>query len=174
MNTKQLKLALLASLMALGAMANEVHAASVTSGAPATADVVVAASTITSHTLTAAQSSIAAGLQSSSITAANGEVKAGATDELTIKWDESSCALDTGSALICSVSGKTTPATNKAKFSLHAAGGNAALTAVPGVAPTWYSNGTQADFKYVVTLDSGQTVNADTYTLLVDAGVVTQ
>jgi hypothetical protein len=172
MNIKERKLSVLAALMLTATVAGQASAATITGSTPATANVVVAVSHITSHSLTAAQASISEGLQSAAITAANGEVKAGATDVLAIKWDESACAVDTGSALVCSVSGQTTT-TNQAKFSLHANGGGAALDAVSGVTPAWYGNATQQDFKYVVTLDAGQTVNADTYTLVVDAGVVT-
>ncbi|EOT1929384.1 hypothetical protein ACNHUP_004476 [Serratia marcescens] len=170
MNTNIRKLSTLAALMVAGAVAGQANAAAVTGSVPASADVVIATTTITSHTLTAAQGSIAAGVQNASITAANGEVKAGTTDVLAIKWDEAGCAVDTGNALMCTVSGNTS--TNKAKFTLAQRGGEATLAAVPGAAG-WYGNGTQADFNYVVTLNDGQTVPADTYTVTVDAGVVT-
>lgn len=170
MNTHKLKLSLLGSLLVTGVMIGQAQAASISSGKSATVDVIVANSSITEHTLNAVAGSIAAGAQTAAITAADGEVIGGANDELSIKWDESACTLDAGSALICTVPGKVTPS-NTAKFSLHTQG--AALAAVAGVTPTWYSNGTKGDFKYTVTLDAGQTVNADTYKLVVAAGVVT-
>lgn len=172
MNTKIRKLSTLAALVVVGSIVAQANAATVTNGKSASADVVIVESTITSHTLTAAQASIAAGQQAAPIAAANGEVKAGATDKLAIKWDEAGCAVDTGNALICSVSGKTAPTVNQAKFTLSAAHGTAALASVSG-ATNWFSNESAADFKYVVILDDNQSVNPDTYTLLVDAGVVT-
>lgn len=172
MNTHKFKLSLLGTLLVAGAMTGPVQAATVTGVTPAApVDIVVTTTTITSHTLTANQATIAAGAQNG-IAVADGMVKAGATDKLAVRWDSSVCGAGTTAPEDCSISGKDN-ATHKAKFTLSGKG--MTLTAVDAAAnKEWFTDGTAAGtLAYVVNLDGGQTVEADTYTLKVDAGVVT-
>lgn len=172
MNTHKLKLSLLGTLLVAGALTGQAQAATVTGVKSSNAvDIVVTTTTITSHTLTANQATIAAGDQTG-ISVADGLVEAGATDMLAVRWDTSICGAGTTALQDCSISGKD-DATRKAKFTLTGKG--SALSALDAAAnKAWFTdNATAGSLAYVVTLDGGQKVEADTYTLKVDAGVVT-
>ena len=173
MNMTKTKLSLLATLILAGSVIGQAQAVStITSVQPANANILVGTSSVTVHTLKAAGASIAAGMLASAMTAATGHIEAGGADELSIKWDAGQCAVDVGSKDTCTVTGLTPG--NTAIFQFAQLGGGA-LTAVAG-ATDWYGEATLAKgkFDYEVMLKSGQTLKADTYKVVVDAGVVTQ
>ena len=164
------KLSVLASLVLVGAAIGQAQAAtSVALGPSAFADIKVEASKLTAHTLTAG-GQLAAGQQDNDTSAATGHVASDETAALSVKWDEGQCLVDDSDMTVCTVSGTAVP-THKAKFKLVGTAG-AALSAVADN-PHWFGTSTQKSFDYVVMLEKGQDVIADTYKVVVDAGVVT-